>query len=69
MVWWLRLPAVNVVGLGSIPDQGTISHMPQLSSHAAAKDRHNQINKKHMLKKCVDQLLSHLCTWVYYSRC
>ena len=51
MVRWLRLPAVNVVGLCSIPDQGTRSHMPQLSSCAATKDWHSQINKKQMLKK------------------
>ena len=67
MVQWLRLPAVNVVGLGLIHDQGTRSYMPQLSSHAATKDWHNQINKKQMLKKCVDQHLSHLCIQVCYS--
>ena len=29
MVWWLRLHASNAGGLGSIPGQGTRSHMPQ----------------------------------------
>ena len=31
VVQWLRLCAPNAAGLGSIPDQGTGSHMPQLS--------------------------------------
>ena len=30
VVPWLRLHAPNAGGLGSIPDQGTRSHMPQL---------------------------------------
>ena len=30
VVQWLRLHASNVGGLGSIPGQGTGSHMPQL---------------------------------------
>ena len=30
MVQWLRLQASNAVGPGSIPGQGTKSHMPQL---------------------------------------
>ena len=30
MVQWLRLCAPNAGGLGSIPGQGTRSHMPQL---------------------------------------
>ena len=29
VVWWLRLHASNAGGLGSIPGQGTRSHMPQ----------------------------------------
>ena len=30
VVQWLRLFALNAGGLGSIPGQGTRSHMPQL---------------------------------------
>ena len=30
LVQWLRLQAPNAGGLGSIPSQGTRSHMPQL---------------------------------------
>ena len=33
-----RLHAPNAGDLGSIPGQGTRSHMPQLSWHAATKD-------------------------------
>ena len=36
---WLRLHAPNAGGLGSIPDRGTRSHMPQLRIlQAATKD-------------------------------
>ena len=56
VVQWLRLHASNVGGLGLIPGQGTISHMPQLEftyhskerskiPHAAAKTWPSQINK------------------------
>ena len=60
VVQWLRLLVPNAVGLGSIPGQGTRSHMPQLRLrmpqlkilHAATKfpraateTRHSQINK------------------------
>ena len=31
VVQWLRLSTLNAGGLGSIPDQGTRYHMPQLS--------------------------------------
>ena len=40
MVQWLRLHAPNGGSLGSIPDQRTRSHMPQLRPSAA-----KQINK------------------------
>ena len=30
VVQWLRLYALNAGGLGSIPDEGTRSHRPQL---------------------------------------
>ena len=30
MVQWLRLHAPNAGGLGSVPGEGTRSHMPQL---------------------------------------
>ena len=33
VVQWLRLRASNAGGLGSIPGQGTRSHVPQLRSH------------------------------------
>ena len=53
VVQWLRLCAPNAGGLGSIPGQGTRSHMPQLRArmpqlktpHAATKTRRSQINK------------------------
>ncbi|TEA39679.1 hypothetical protein DBR06_SOUSAS3410146, partial [Sousa chinensis] len=38
VVQWLRLRAPNAGGLGSIPGQGTRSHVPQLKLlHAATK--------------------------------
>ena len=40
MVQWLRLHVPNAEGPGSIPGQGTRSHM-----HAATKTRRSQINK------------------------
>ena len=62
VVQWLRLCAASAGGLGSIPGQGTRSHVPQLKiPHAATKNlhvitkecpnattktRHSQINKK-----------------------
>ena len=46
VVQWLRLHAPNARGLGSIPGQGTRSHMPQLKIlHAATKTQCSQINK------------------------
>ncbi|TEA34510.1 hypothetical protein DBR06_SOUSAS10710064, partial [Sousa chinensis] len=33
IVQWLRLCSPNAGGLGSIPGQGTGSHMPQLRVH------------------------------------
>ena len=45
MVQWPRLCALNAGGLGSIPGQGTETHMPQLKiPHASAKTWHSQIN-------------------------
>ena len=39
VVQWLRLPAANAGGLGSIPGQGTRSHMLNTKrSHAVTKD-------------------------------
>ena len=54
VVQWLRLCTPNSGGLGSIPGQGTRSHMPQLRvrmpqlkiPHAATKTRCSQINIK-----------------------
>ena len=67
MVWWLRLCAPNAggPGLGSVPGQGTRSHMRQLKIpkattkkkkkkkvlHAASKTQHSQINKQILYKK------------------
>ena len=46
VVQWLRLPTPNAGGLGSIPGQGTRSHVPQLKTlHATTKTQHSQINK------------------------
>ena len=53
MIQWLRLHSLNAGGWGSIPSQGTRSHLLQLkilhattqSSHAAAKICHSQGNK------------------------
>ena len=50
---WLRLWAPNVGALGSIPGQGTRSHLPQLRvrmlqlkiPRAATKNQRSQINK------------------------
>ena len=49
MVQWLRLCIPNAEGLGSIPDQGTRSHMPQLRVHMA------QLKKKIPHAKNEDQ--------------
>ena len=47
VVQWLRLHVPNAGGLGSIPGQGTRSHVPQLESlRAAAKTWPSQKNKK-----------------------
>ena len=32
IIQWLRLPAPSAGGLGSVPGQGTRSHMPQLKT-------------------------------------
>ena len=46
MVQWLRLYSSNAGGPGSIPGQGTRSHIQQLSiPHAEMKNRQSQINK------------------------
>ena len=52
MVQWLRLLAPSAGGPGSIPGQGTRSHMPQLKiPHAATKTQHNQYLKKKKKKE------------------
>ena len=38
LVQWLGPRAPNTGGMGSIPDQGTRSHVLQLSLHASTKD-------------------------------
>ena len=46
VVRWLGLCAPNAGGLGSIPGEGTRSHMPLLKIlHATMKTQHRQINK------------------------
>ena len=46
VVQWLRLHVPNAGALGSIPGQGTRSHMPQLMiPHAATKTWCSQINE------------------------
>ena len=50
---WLRLNTSNVGSSGSIPSQGTGSHMPQLRSKipcATAKNQHSQ-TKKYICKE------------------
>ena len=50
---WLKLHIPNAAGPGSIPGQGTRSHMPQLNtctpqlkiSYATTKTLYSQINK------------------------
>ena len=50
MVQWLRFHTPNAGILGSIPGQGTRSHMPQLrGSHASAEDLAQP--NKYILKK------------------
>ena len=61
VVQWLRLHAPNAGGPGSIPDQGTRSHMPQLRvlmpqlkiPHAATKIRSlvSQLKSPHAATK------------------
>ena len=50
MVQWLRLLIPNAGELGSIPGQGTRSHMLQLSFHASTKDPacHNEDLRSHV---------------------
>ena len=49
---WLRLRAPKAGGLGSIPVQGTMSHVPRLKIlHATAKTWHSQINKYLYIEK------------------
>ena len=51
VVQWLRFRAPNAEGPGSIPGQGTRSHMPQPSLHAATKTQNSQVNKLKKEKK------------------
>ena len=56
---WLRLHVPKAGGLGSIPGQGTSSHMPQLRVHMLqlkilrAATKTNQINKQKWLRPAV----------------
>ena len=52
VVQWLRLRIPNSGSLGSIPGQGTRSHMPQLRGlHASAKDLAQPNKEKYFFKK------------------
>ena len=46
VVQWLRLCAASAGGLGSIPGQGTRSHMPQLSATKLKKKKWKKKKKK-----------------------
>ena len=60
VVQWIRLYAPNAGGPGSIPGQGTRSHM-----HAATKTQCNQINKiSKMLTVVICFLLPYFCVSV-----
>ena len=62
VVRWLRLHSPNAGGPGSIPGQGTRSHMPQLKvPHAATKTRCGQI----FIYRLVQLHLSPLLTSVH----
>ena len=45
VVQWLKVHTPNAGGLGSIPDQGTRSHLVQLNILNATKTWYSQINK------------------------
>ena len=45
MVQWLRLHAPNIRGSGSMPGQGTRSHMPQLKDPICLNEYPVQPNK------------------------
>ena len=53
VVQWLRLQAPNTGGPGSIPGQGSRSHMPQLRGHMQQlkPGTVKEINKINILKK------------------
>ena len=68
VVQWLRLWAPNAGGPGSIPGQGTRSHMPQWRLrilHAATKICRSQI-KINKCKKKIHLLLKYLL-WLFTS--
>ena len=57
VVQWLRLCTPNAGGPGSIPGQGTRSHMQELNSpHSANKTRFSQINKMKRFKRNIMKL-------------
>ena len=51
VVQWLRLRAPNGGGAGSIPGQGTRSHMPQLSCMPQVRAHMSQLNSLHAATK------------------
>ena len=54
LVYCLGLHALKAGDLGSIPGQGTRSHMMQLKiPHAATKSWHSQINKHFLIKEWI----------------
>ena len=69
VVQWLRLPTPNAGGLGSIPAQGTRSHMPRLKTlHATTKSQHSQINKSICILKSGELKSSRSTTGTAASR-
>ena len=74
MVQWLRLHAPNAGGPGSIPGQGTKSHMlqlrvrmPQLKvPRATTKTQHSQINKYFFFKKHITYVGEKVNVWKCY---
>ena len=65
-VHWLRLPASSAEGMGSVPDQGARSHMPQSMAKMLKRKNKNQedIYRKGLnlvfLRKCLEKKFSYI---------
>ena len=75
MVQWVSLHAPNAGGLGSIPGQGTGSHMQATtkSPHAPTKKKekkilHDAIKTWHSLNKYFLKSLLQICMFKYLSK-